>query len=232
MKAQLAALIKEVAVLKAQATTPVTTNRTVTPSPPSITGTTGHAVNSTGVACPTRMTKRGVMPFVNQQECSHCGKKDWHLPQDYFSLPQNASKKAEFTASRRTRKRKRAASDTTSDSTSTSKSPHSGREHASGAEDEAAILTNRIYTLVEKRPVLSSKTCLPAPSPRQVKEREQPAEGERLADTEMQSARSPTQPVRTPTCSPLKTLTNILEKVKAKYARRKARREVRSCCCN
>ena len=86
MKAQLAALQKELADLKAQATTPVTSNT-------STGGTTGHAVNSQGVACPTRMTRRGLWQFINPQLCNNYGKTDFHLPQDCFSLPQNASKR-------------------------------------------------------------------------------------------------------------------------------------------
>ena len=112
MKVQLTVLPKEVAVLKAQATTLVTNTRTVTSPPTSNTRITGHAVNTAtaGFTCPTRITKHGVGQFFNPQQCSHCGKKDYHILQDCFSLPQNASKKAEFTANRRTRKQKRVVS--------------------------------------------------------------------------------------------------------------------------
>ena len=73
------------------------------------------------------------------------------------------------------------------------------------------------------RPALSPQTCLPAPPPRQVEEREQLIKP-KVAE---QAAQTPAPTVRTPTRSPLKNLTNTLGKVKAKYARRKARREER-----
>ena len=70
MKAQLAALMKEVADLKAQAATPVTSNKAPVKTEPTLSsagGTTGPAVNSQGVACPTRMTRRGLWQFINPQ---------------------------------------------------------------------------------------------------------------------------------------------------------------------
>lgn len=107
MKAQLAALMKEVAALKAQAATPITNPRTITPPPPTYPATTGHALNTAGVACPTRITKRGPTQFVTKQHCSHCAKTDYHLPQDCFARPENAHKKAELAEYYRKNPRKR-----------------------------------------------------------------------------------------------------------------------------
>ena len=58
--------------------------------------TTGHALNSAGVACPTKKSKNSKrMFFVTGQHCTHCGKDDqFHLPANCLSLPENAEKKA------------------------------------------------------------------------------------------------------------------------------------------
>jgi hypothetical protein len=63
---------------------------THTPSPT----TTGHALNTAGVACPTTFNpsvKRWY--FVTKQDCKTCGKSTTHLPENCLELPQNAEAK-------------------------------------------------------------------------------------------------------------------------------------------
>ena len=75
---------------------------TVTP-PPGFTAqgaanTTGHTVNTAGVACPTRKSKLGNTVFVVPQDCSICGKTQYHIPANCLDASQNAALKVKMKA--------------------------------------------------------------------------------------------------------------------------------------
>jgi hypothetical protein len=91
------------------------TTRTVTPPPgfaapaTGTTNTTGHAVNTAGVACPTKKFK-GMTSWVVPQHCTICGKADqWHIPANCLEAPQNATLKAKILARRAADKAVKAA---------------------------------------------------------------------------------------------------------------------------
>lgn len=65
----------------------------IAPAPTAATQT-GHALNTSGVACPVVMQRSGRNHFVTGQFCSTCGAKAArHVPQDCLALPQNAERK-------------------------------------------------------------------------------------------------------------------------------------------
>ena len=71
---------------------------TRTRKPPGISGasasTTGHTLNTQGIACPTHHFVRNGKPqknltFVETQHCAKCGKKAFHLPVKCPEAPHN-----------------------------------------------------------------------------------------------------------------------------------------------
>ena len=74
-----------------------------------MTHTTGHAVNTAGVACPTKEF-RGRTLFVVPQHYAVCGKADQRLlPPNYLEAPKNAAVKSKILAKRATDKAVKAA---------------------------------------------------------------------------------------------------------------------------
>ena len=72
--------------------------RTITPLPGSATNTTSHTLNSAGITCLTRTPKAGNVVFVTSQDCSICGKNQYHIPANCLKAPQNAAIKARVAA--------------------------------------------------------------------------------------------------------------------------------------
>ena len=55
--------------------------------------------------CLTRKARNGRVVFVQKQKCRHCGKEDFHLPDDCFALKKNAEMKKQQQELRRKRQR-------------------------------------------------------------------------------------------------------------------------------
>ena len=71
------------------------------PLPPSPAVTTsGHVLNSAGVACPAGLQHWGKWYFVNKQDCKTCGKSTTHVPSNCLELPENAEQKRRVEASK------------------------------------------------------------------------------------------------------------------------------------
>ena len=118
--ATIAALYKTIAELTSTNAILVTAlvakeSRTIAPPPgfnPTVTvtaNTTGHTVNSAGIACPMKK-KFGRMSFVVPQHCAVCNKAEqWHLPQNCLEAPHNTTLKAKILTRRAADKAVKAA---------------------------------------------------------------------------------------------------------------------------
>ena len=91
-------LVDELAVALAMCVKPPPGLTTPTLPAPAA-STSGHVLNSAGIACPAVLKHWGKWYFVNTQDCKTCGKSTTHVPANCLELPENAEQKKKVEAS-------------------------------------------------------------------------------------------------------------------------------------